>query len=586
MGFVNKLGRILGVFSAVFIIPAVFLSYVSLDVLSISIFSMSLFEYNKLGAIVIIALAVLAFLCAYFNRGFLTSLFGIVIFVLNIFFANNLSTGISELDTAIKQVSSLFGDLFTPGIGFIFVAAGSFILFVSGLMINKAKSEEKEPVSKKTKIIITTSIVTVLAVCGGIICFIYPGYFKKTKYVIDERTEKKFDVVDGKVQVYLPVSVVCDAKNDGRSYSITAKYDDKARLIEKDYQSNDSSNDTFKKSTIFNYNIDGELSHITEKVGEDEFILDWLIDYSPENRITSIVREEKKEVIDSNVVSSVQLNYGYNNSGLITNCGPQSGSFDATGQNMYSYTFNEDGLIDKTSVVGNLKSFNISYRYNGDLLEESILEGEDSSNYQYVKQVINRDESRIAGVDLYKNNNANGTNIENNYKYEYEGNKLISILCDESFDSNKNTSKTQTTYTINYVDDKINDISRSSNDDFGNLDCSYEYENGEIVGITRNADVGNYSDSIQIDYELFEIDLNDWDGYVNKYYTYRYEMLHDSFCLYELDYTGLLELKDGYFNQILEYNTFKSDYYIDDEPWFCWVTLPRVLERDYYKKEK
>ena len=38
MGFVNKLGRILGVFSAVFIIPAVFLSYVSLDVLSISIF--------------------------------------------------------------------------------------------------------------------------------------------------------------------------------------------------------------------------------------------------------------------------------------------------------------------------------------------------------------------------------------------------------------------------------------------------------------------------------------------------------------------------------------------------------------------
>ena len=59
-------------------------------------------------------------------------------------------------------------------------------------------------------------------------------------------------------------------------------------------------------------------------------------------------------------------------------------------------------------------------------------------------------------------------------------------------------------------------------------DCSYEYENGEIVGITRNADVGNYSDSIQIDYELFEIDLNDWDGYVNKYYTYRYKLF---FCL-------------------------------------------------------
>lgn len=139
MKLINKLWQILGLFTSVFIVFSVFLSYISLDVLEYSIFSWSLFELNKKVAIAIIVLAALAFLFAYAQKGFLVSLLGIIIFVVNIYIFNNLSTGIEKLDEVVYMLESFLGEIFTPGFGFIFVAAGSVVLFFSGVLLNKEK---------------------------------------------------------------------------------------------------------------------------------------------------------------------------------------------------------------------------------------------------------------------------------------------------------------------------------------------------------------------------------------------------------------------------------------------------------------
>lgn len=140
----KKLGQIIGLFSSVSIVFSIFLSYVSVEVMGFSIFSMSLLEYNKKGAIVIAALAFMGFFSVYAYKGTITSVIAIIIFVANIFFCINMSTGIAELDEGMKMVKSLVGDFFSPGVGFLVAAGGSLLLFFSGLMISKSGDSKKE----------------------------------------------------------------------------------------------------------------------------------------------------------------------------------------------------------------------------------------------------------------------------------------------------------------------------------------------------------------------------------------------------------------------------------------------------------
>ncbi|SNU08148.1 hypothetical protein SAMN06297422_11585 [Lachnospiraceae bacterium] len=151
MKVLNILGRILGLFVSVFIITAVFLSYLSIDIMSFSVFSMSLFDINKKGAIIIIALAMLGFIASYNNKRFLVSFLGIVILAANIYFACHIRYGNEQVDSIINQLTSTLGDLFTPGIGFIVISVGSIVLILSGLMINKEKKEKSNQEKERQK---------------------------------------------------------------------------------------------------------------------------------------------------------------------------------------------------------------------------------------------------------------------------------------------------------------------------------------------------------------------------------------------------------------------------------------------------
>ena len=111
---------------------------------------MSLFEYNRIGSIVIIVLAILCIVAVYFNRGFLLSLLSIVILVMDFYTASTLNTGSNEMDNVMNKISFLFGDVFSPQVGFLLIILGVVLLFFSGIMIKKSieKMKDKTNVSK------------------------------------------------------------------------------------------------------------------------------------------------------------------------------------------------------------------------------------------------------------------------------------------------------------------------------------------------------------------------------------------------------------------------------------------------------
>ena len=150
MKFINILGRIFGFIASIVVMISVFITTIEIKTLDISLYSMSLFEYNRIGSIVIIVLAILCIVAVYFNRGFLLSLLSIVILDMDFYTASTLNTGSNEMDNVMNKISFLFGDVFSPQVGFLLIILGVVLLFFSGIMIKKSieKMKDKTNVSK------------------------------------------------------------------------------------------------------------------------------------------------------------------------------------------------------------------------------------------------------------------------------------------------------------------------------------------------------------------------------------------------------------------------------------------------------
>ena len=54
-----------------------------------------------------------------------------------------MNTGSSEMDTLMNKVTFLFGDVFSPDVGFVFIVLGSIVMFFLGVMIKKTKNSIK-----------------------------------------------------------------------------------------------------------------------------------------------------------------------------------------------------------------------------------------------------------------------------------------------------------------------------------------------------------------------------------------------------------------------------------------------------------
>ena len=585
MSFLNKLGRIFGLFVSVFIITAVFLSYLSIDIMSYSVFSMSLFEINRIGAIVIIILAIFSFIASYNNKGFLVSFLGIIILAANVYFACHISFGNEQIDSIVNQLTSILGDFFTPGIGFIVISVGSIVLFLSGLMINKEKGEDSKKLSKKAKSIIVSVVVLVCVGAGGIVCFVYPGYYFKTKMVVDERTGKKFDLVDGKVKVYLPVKVTyeSDDKSDN-SYEINMKYDDKARLIEKNSDGYDTNGKKVNSKSIYTYDIDGRLSHISEDVSNYDFINDWNIEYN-DGYIKTIIKEDKSETIGEDTTKKDSYIYNeYNTSGLLVNSYSSTSKtnvFEKTNNRIYTYNYDESGYLNNINLNSEFNIYNMDLRYDNGLINEAVSEGmAETEEFNHNDIIYSRDHNHITHID---HKNVTGSNTSDyNVSYTYDKDLLTKIdLKDEEGTINSTYSAD-----ISYNDNLISNISYSydMNNKTTSGDISFEYNDGEVTEI-RNSETnpsGKVDKTYHIEYEQFLIDKDEWNNrYRDYYYSYRYEVLRVPFdSSFYFEWSGFYELYEGYFDQYSEY--YATGLVWNNDRWFSWVTLPKVIGRNYY----
>ena len=105
------------------------------------------------------------------------------------------------------------------------------------------------------KLIIALCIIWAAVIAMGVVLvlFIKPGLLIEDKTFYDKRTGKSFDIADGKVQFYLPVKMSSVSDNEYENFDIYAKYDSKARLIEKEYQGVNASNESFVRKNYYTY---------------------------------------------------------------------------------------------------------------------------------------------------------------------------------------------------------------------------------------------------------------------------------------------------------------------------------------------
>lgn len=591
MKLINKIGQMLGLFTSVFIVFSVFLSYISLDIYEYSIFSMSLFEYNRTAAIVIIALAALSFIMAYAQKGFLVSLFGIIIFVVNIFFFNNINTGMKKLDETMYVIKSIFGEIFTPGFGFIFISGGSIVLFFSGLLLNKEKDEKDEDkkISKKVIVAIFAVLASVLLIAGCVACFVYPGFLRKVHTVNDERTGKTFEVIGGKVQAYLPVKVTCtsdDSKED--NWSIEAKYNNDARLIEKEEKREDNSGKEKTQKSTYTYNIDGRISHIyknTNDVSGSNLTADWSFEYADDYVKGVSIKYSPSKIYNSTTIDSIE--YIYDSNGLVSKDNWNEIDEDNFGFNHrenYWYEYDQDGFL-KSIDCNQDDSYKVDIDYENGNIHEMVLEGEQSEQYRYKDISFTRSDDHISRID--SNSTKAGYSAVSSDVFTYDHNGVDKIEYKVDYDVTPDKKETaHSNVDIRYEDKVIKEISVIDNVFNGSLDANYSYENGEVseVDCLVSSNIGTSHKNIKIEYELYQIDLDDWnDVYRDYYYAYRYNILSEPLSLYV--YTGDLNFYsyfDGFFDQ---YNEYKYFIGIKEDGIFEWLTLSKVIGREYYKKE-
>ena len=435
--------------------------------------------------------------------------------------------------------------------------------------------------NKKILILIST-ISLILLGLAVILLFVYPGFLIEKEYV-DERTGQKFDIVDGKVQVYLPVKVI--RSTDGMVYyEISATYDDNARLVQLDNNGFSSYRSVDQK--VFTYDIDGKLSHIIYKNdGGDKFInaMDVDIDYFDDGSIKTINCDNESFGF-LGYPNGGNYTFEYNENGLLVNHS-YKGSEGIKYRDAYSYNYGNKGNLEEISFSGNAFSYDMDFKYSDGQITESVLEGKREDKYIYDKETINREGGHIVEYHDETEDTRNGISFDNYYMMEYGEDGLSAIT--EGYDYRADYTDYENRIDISYKDGYIDEIIYTLDPEY-QFEYSLTHENGQLTKISRRGDGESFLNSeISFEYQLFEIDKDEWEDYLDNYYIYRYLVMRD--CMYKMNfdvfpsdyhfvYPGLFELEEGYFDKFIE-NRMQV-YRFDDgyDIWYELTTLPKLLD--------
>ena len=389
------------------------------------------------------------------------------------------------------------------------------------------------------------------------------------KTVYDERTGKSFNLVDGKVEVYLPTRVAL--KSTKLNYIITAEYDEKYRICEYNgcdnlyTESGDVRNpEDFNKKYI--YNLNGQLDRIYYSGGGNDKD-DFSFTYAGNNII------DIKNNNDCGIVDADKLNVhtSYDLHGFITEVKINPFSEIET----FDITYSNDGLISSISEDGdNQMDYEYAYDENGRFTEMSA-SGEEGGYYAHYHNMVDREENHVVrfGKEFnYKYDEM--TSYKQIYNFTYDEDNLTKLSVED--DDNYNND-------ISFECDKdgtISSITRTNIETKKKEQFFFSYENGQIKEIKTDDD----SFDLTIDYMVGYIDMDQWEEYYkNYYYSSRYEVLknpidkninaHHNAAPYIFEYT------EGYWEQTIDYESFYYGYGF----LYNWAVLPHVIEGDFYK---
>ncbi len=249
---------------------------------------------------------------------------------------------------------------------------------------------------------------------------------------------------------------------------------------------------------------------------------------------------------------------------------------------MSSYTYDESDLINYSLVVGDDgDSVEIDYKYKDSLLEESVLEGSQFGGNWHVSQAISRKDAHISKIELHEVESSNVTVVsDRSCKYEYDNGHLTFIDYKDHFAQGDRVIDDNHTFEFKYDGDELSSVIWNGLGE--EVEITFTHENGQLTEIRKSSSNGSKT-NVRIEYELFEMDKDEWEDYLDSYYSYRYEVLHDKMMIYDMGYSGLFELEEGYFDQYSEYYMFMFNGDYSTSRWFNWTALPKVLGREYYK---
>lgn len=308
----------------------------------------------------------------------------------------------------------------------------------------------------KKIIIILSCIVSAVVLASIVVLFIYPGLLRGPKVIIDERTGKTFDVVDGKVQVYLPVKIT--SYQNGTSvddYDIEVKYDNKARITEKNVQGHNLVNEAYSRRTSFTYDIDGRLKHISDSRQGNDFVDDWNFEYK-DDYVKSVSKEEKSKQRDvESYLTSPYIYYEYNSNGLLIDYYSSNSNYnngEKTQRSLHTIQYDDNGIMKSLEMSEEFSSYNIDFLYDNGLIKETVLEGKSSDEYWYNKTEYSRENNRITKID--SSDISWGMTTNETSSFTYENDLLIKVESESEFSSDSNNNKSSVIVELNYDNDK------------------------------------------------------------------------------------------------------------------------------------
>ena len=419
------------------------------------------------------------------------------------------------------------------------------------------------------------------ALVALVVLYIYPKHFKKYKSVTDERTGKTFEVVDKKVQVYLPVEMTCDSSDKNESFSVKAKYDNNARLIEKDVQYDIESEDNISESFFYAYDPDGNLTHITENNKADNTTYIWNVSYLIDSHM-AFKRNDKKDIENGeNYLPYYYVEYTRN--GMFAKEQSSSeGFFAETNQAVY-YMHSMNGNLDSLSSETKEETVKEGFTYNDEKLSSTTLEGTRGDYFWNESSTFSYNDEHLSSIKIFYNDASKGVSEEDEIIYTLTDGKLSDVNYSDEISNIKDPSvdKINALMHINYSNDDIQSIACDL-DGADDINIDLSYDNGEISTVSKSwSGSSNRKDTVNIKYQLYEIDLENWENYIDNYYIYRYEMLND--CLdygAPVDCFNILQIEDGYYENYILYNQCDNGNSFD-KTGFAWAAIPSILDGDF-----